>query len=97
MDLFTVPTASLRLLYGFFIIEHGRRRVVHFNATYYPTAAWVIRGLRDRGAGSLSIVSPACLDPVRINIDEGQVFLVLFLRSSLVCSRAYFGFGVESI
>ncbi len=24
MDLFTVPTASLRLLYGFFVIEHGR-------------------------------------------------------------------------
>ncbi len=23
MDLFTVPTASLRLLYGFFVIEHG--------------------------------------------------------------------------
>ena len=26
MDLFAVPTASLRLLYGFFVIEHGRRR-----------------------------------------------------------------------
>jgi hypothetical protein len=47
MDLFTVPTVSLRLLYGFFVIEHGRRRVVHFNATYYPTAAWVIQQLRD--------------------------------------------------
>ncbi len=39
MDLFTVPTASLRLLYGFFIIEHGRRRILHFNATFYPSAA----------------------------------------------------------
>ena len=27
MDLFTVPTASLRLLYGFFIIKHGRRHI----------------------------------------------------------------------
>ncbi len=34
MDLFTVPTASLRLLYGFFVIEHGRRHIVHFNATF---------------------------------------------------------------
>ena len=33
MDLFAVPTASLRLLYGFFVIEHGRRDIVHFNAT----------------------------------------------------------------
>ena len=41
--LFTVPTASLRLLYGFFIIEHGRRHIVHFNATFHPTSAWVIQ------------------------------------------------------
>ena len=38
MDLFTVPTASLRLLYGFFVIEHGRRHIVHFNATFHPTS-----------------------------------------------------------
>ena len=47
MDLFTVSTASLRLLYGFFVIEHGRRHIVHFNATFHPTAAWVIQQLRD--------------------------------------------------
>ena len=40
MDLFTVPTASPRLLYGFFVIEHGRRHIVHFNATFHPTSAW---------------------------------------------------------
>jgi len=32
MDFFTVPTASLRMLYVFFVIEHGRRCNVHFNA-----------------------------------------------------------------
>ncbi len=47
MDLFTVPTVSLRLLYGFFIIEHGRRRILHFKATCHPTAAGVIQQLRD--------------------------------------------------
>ena len=47
MDLFTVPTISLRLLYGFFIIEQGCRRILHFNATFHPTAAWVIQQLRD--------------------------------------------------
>ncbi len=31
MDLFTIPTASLRLLYGFFVIEHGRRHILHFS------------------------------------------------------------------
>ena len=46
MDLFAVPTASLRLLYGFFVIEHGRRHILHFNATYNPTSAWVIQACR---------------------------------------------------
>ena len=47
MDLFTVPTVSLGLLYGFFVIEHGRRHILHFNATFHPTAAWVIQQLRE--------------------------------------------------
>ena len=47
MDLFTVPTASLRLLFGFFVIEHGRRHIVHFNATFNPTATWVMQQLRE--------------------------------------------------
>lgn len=47
MDFFTVPTVSLRVLYGFFVIDHGRRRILHFNATFNPTAAWVIQQLRE--------------------------------------------------
>ncbi len=47
MDFFTVPTVSLRVLYGFFVIAHGRRHVLHFNATFNPTAAWVIQQLRE--------------------------------------------------
>ncbi len=40
-------TVSLRLMYGFFVIEHGRRHILHFNATYNPTSAWVIQQLRE--------------------------------------------------
>ena len=47
IDFFTVPTASLQVLYVFFVIEHGRRRVLHFNATFNPTAAWVTQQLRE--------------------------------------------------
>jgi len=32
-DFFTVPTLSFQLLYCFFVIEHGRRRILHFNVT----------------------------------------------------------------
>jgi len=47
MDFFAVPTASLRMLYVLFVIEYGRRRVVHFNLTPNPTSAWVMQQLRE--------------------------------------------------
>lgn len=37
-DFFTVPTATFGLLYCFFVIDHGRRRIMHFNVTSHPTA-----------------------------------------------------------
>ncbi len=47
MDFFTVPTASLRMLYVLFVIEHGRRHIMHFNVTPNPTSGWVIQQLRE--------------------------------------------------
>ncbi len=47
MDFFIVPTIRLRVLHVFFVIDHGRQRVLHFNATYNPTAQWVIQQLRE--------------------------------------------------
>ena len=47
MDIFTIPTASFKVLYGFFIIHHGRRLVLHFNITSYPTVDWIIQQLRE--------------------------------------------------
>jgi hypothetical protein len=39
-DLFTVPTASFKLLYFFFVIEHGRRKILHVNVTRHPNSEW---------------------------------------------------------
>ena len=47
MDFLVVGTAQLRVLYSFFVIEHGRRRGVHVGATFAPTSAWVIQQLRE--------------------------------------------------
>ena len=30
MDFFTVPTLTFRILYCFFVIEHDRRKILHF-------------------------------------------------------------------
>ncbi len=40
IDFFTVPTATFRILFAFIVLRHGRRRIVHFNVTAHPTAAW---------------------------------------------------------
>jgi hypothetical protein len=37
-DFLTVPTVSFQLLYCFFVIEHGRRKILHFNVTRRPAA-----------------------------------------------------------
>src|SRR3989440_1515199 len=40
VDFFVVPTVTFRILYVFVVLLHHRRRVVHFNVTDSPTAAW---------------------------------------------------------
>jgi hypothetical protein len=40
MDFFTVPTLTGRVLFVFVLLSHERRRIVHFNITEHPTAAW---------------------------------------------------------
>jgi putative transposase len=42
-DFFVSVTATFRLLYVFVLIEHGSRRLLHFNVTQHPTAAWTLR------------------------------------------------------
>jgi hypothetical protein len=41
-DFFTAPTVTFQLLYCFFVIEHGQRRILRFNVTDYSTAEWVV-------------------------------------------------------
>jgi putative transposase len=40
VDFFVVPTVTFRLLYGFIVMAHDRRRVLHFAVTESPSACW---------------------------------------------------------
>ncbi|MGB8330987.1 MAG: hypothetical protein WCE62_12770 [Polyangiales bacterium] len=40
IDFFVMPTATFRVLYVFLVLEHERRRIVHFNVTEGPSALW---------------------------------------------------------
>ena len=47
MDFLVVPTLRFQLLYVWFVIAHGRRRVLHFGVTAHPTSPWVVQQLRE--------------------------------------------------
>ena len=41
IDMFVAVSASFRLLYVMVILAHGRRKIVRFDVTQHPTAAWL--------------------------------------------------------
>ncbi len=43
IDLFVVASASFRLLYIVIILSHDRRKIVRFDVSEHPTAAWLSR------------------------------------------------------
>jgi len=47
LDFFTVPTVRLRVLFVLVVLAHHRRRVLHFNVTEHPTAAWTAQQVVD--------------------------------------------------
>ena len=57
-DFFTVPTLKFRTLYCFFVIEHGRRRVLHVNCTEHPTSNWIVQQLP--GGSTATLPLPLC-------------------------------------
>jgi transposase InsO family protein len=47
MDFLTVTTVRFATLYVFIVLDHGRRRVIHFATTCSPSMNWVIQQLRE--------------------------------------------------
>src|SRR5271165_835608 len=43
IDMFVVGSVSFRLLYVMIILNHDRRKIVRFDVTEHPTAAWLSR------------------------------------------------------
>ena len=46
-DFFVVVTVRFRILYVFVLMELGRRRILHVNVTYHPSAEWTQQQLRE--------------------------------------------------
>jgi putative transposase len=45
VDFFVVPTLTFHVLFGFLILRHNRRELLHVNVTDHPTAAWAAQQL----------------------------------------------------
>jgi len=75
MDFFTFPTIHFQILYGFVVLNHSRRQVVHFGVTAHPTMTWVIQQLREATPFGLQPRSMFC-DHDGIYGDEVSRFLV---------------------
>jgi len=41
MEMFVVPTASFRLLFGLLILRHTRRELLWLGVTSHPSAHWI--------------------------------------------------------
>ena len=76
MDFFVVPTTTFRLLYVFFILEHGRRRIRHIAVTESPTQKWVIQQLLEGFPGDEE-------HPIRYVIHDNDAIFSLKVRTSM--------------
>jgi putative transposase len=47
VDMFVVATATFGLLYAVIVLDHHRRRIIHFEVTQNPTQAWLARQITE--------------------------------------------------
>ena len=47
VDMFVVATATFRMLYAVIVLDHHRRRVIHFEVTRNPTQVWLARQITE--------------------------------------------------
>jgi len=76
IDFFTVTTVGFGRLYVFVVLEHGRRRVVHWAISAGPTMSWVIQQLRE--------ATPFGLQPQYLFRDNDRIYgqgITGFLKS----------------
>jgi putative transposase len=47
VDMFVVATATFKLPYAVIVLNHQRRRIIHFEVTQNPTQAWIARQITE--------------------------------------------------
>jgi putative transposase len=73
MDFFVVPTVTFRLAFIWFAMDHGRRRILHFEITDHPATAWVVQQLRE--------AFPLDTVPRHLIFDRDSIFAALVVAT----------------
>jgi hypothetical protein len=79
VDLFVVRTISFKLLYGFVVLSHARRRLVRIAVTSNPMAEWI--------AGQVTEAFPWDEAPRHLIRDRDKAFGSTYTRR--ICAMAY--------
>jgi putative transposase len=58
---------TFQVPYFFFVIEHGRRRILHFNITSHPTSEWMDRD-PDFNGDVITFLKATSLQPMRTSV-----------------------------
>jgi putative transposase len=95
MDFFTVPTLTFRVLYCFFIIEHGRRKILHFNVTDHPTGLWIEQPLREAFSESCPYRYAILDRDAKYGKDGMELLLSSGIRSKQTSFRSHWQNGVS--
>jgi putative transposase len=72
VDFFVVPTLTFRLLFGFVVLHHERRELLHLGVTDRPTAAWAAQQIVD--------TFPDETGPAYLLRDRDAIYSIYFQR-----------------
>jgi hypothetical protein len=74
IDLVLVPTITLTMLFGFVVLHHGRRQLVHVGATAHPIAGWSSHQISEAfpGTGRLAILFMTVTAPLATSSSTGR-------------------------
>jgi putative transposase len=72
IDFFTVPTATCGVLFVFLVLSHHRRKVLDFNVTDSPSAAWTAQQMVE--------AFPYCTPPRYLLRDRDSIYGEVFVR-----------------
>ena len=93
IDFFTVPTITMRVLFVLIVLEHHRRKVLHFHVTGHPTGAWtaqqIVEAFADRDPARTSSAIGTAGTVLRFDCESSRWACRIFSQHRAVHGRIH--------